>query len=184
MTVGMTGSSAARLRLPLATSLLFVRIRFRPSWLRSPRPQWFQVGAERRERSDPATDRRRRGARFAPVFGRPARRRRPVGGWSGGKERRNLESNAIQPLACFGKSLRGLGSQSLGLAWRLANPAADFGLRCIKTRPRVLRVRGVLRARALRGAHSLDVGFLGRVACLGALHASPLRDGSGGADKR
>jgi hypothetical protein len=114
---------------------------------------------------------------------------RPVGGWSGGRqERRDLKSNAIEPLACFGSLLRKFWPQALDLARCLGKPATHFDLGCLKTRLRVARARGVLRARCLRDA-SLDTRFLGVLilshvlrdaAHLGALRALLLADGSDG----
>ena len=113
---------------------------------------------------------------------------RPAGGWSSGRqERRDLESNAIEPLACFGSLLRGFWPQALDLA-RCGTPAAHFDLGCFKTRLCVARARGVLRALYLRRAR-LDTRFLGvrilshvlrHAAHLGALRALLLDDGSDG----
>ena len=113
----------------------------------------------------------------------------PVGGWSGGRqERRDLESNAIEPLACFGSLLRGFWPQVLDLAGCHGKPAAHFDLSGFKTRLRVARARGVLRAQCLRRAR-LDTRFLGvrilsnvprHPAHLGALRALLLGDGSDG----
>ena len=112
---------------------------------------------------------------------------RPAGGWSGGRqERRDLESNAIEPLACFGSLLRGFWPQALDLA-RCGTPAAHFDLGCFKTRLRVARARGVLRALYLRRAR-LDTRFLGvgilshvlrHAAFISAPCALLLGDGSG-----
>ena len=114
---------------------------------------------------------------------------RPVGGWNGGRqERRDLESNAIEPLACFGSLLRGFWPQALDLARCLGKPSAHFDLGCFKTRLRVARAHGVLRAQCLRGDR-LNTRFLGvrilrhvlrHAAHLGALRALLLDDGSDG----
>jgi hypothetical protein len=111
---------------------------------------------------------------------------RPVGGWGGGRqERRDLKSNAIEPLACFGSLLRKFWPQALDLARCLGKPATHFDLGCLKTRLRVARARGVLRARDA----SLDTRFLGVLilshvlrdaAHLGALPDLVLADGSDG----
>src|SRR5208283_1080751 len=57
---------------------------------------------------------------------------RAVGGWSGSEERRDLESNAIDPPAHVGMLLRGLGALTRNRRER--SPA--FGIGCIKTRLR------------------------------------------------
>jgi len=74
--------------------------------------------------------------------------------WSGGRqERRDLESNAIEPLAALEASPR-FWPQALDLARRLGKPAAHFDLGCFKTPLPVARARGVLRAQYLRALGS------------------------------
>jgi hypothetical protein len=104
---------------------------------------------------------------------------------SGGKERRDLVSNGIDPFACFRKLLRGFRSRILNHTGNLSYPGADF---CIKTWLRPSKVSGILGAQALRGGQCLDfrflsVGFLGHfrrpASHLGSLNAR-LNDGPGG----
>ena len=53
--------------------------------------------------------------------------------WIDGEQRRDLQSNAIEPFASFGKLLHGSGRQARGLARGLHNARAGFVLRRLKT---------------------------------------------------
>ena len=125
-------------------------------------------------------DRRRRGVRFVPCLRAigAAAGYRPVGAWSCGRqERRDLKSNAIEPLACFGSLLRGFWPEALDLARCLRKPAAHFDLGCCKTRLRLSPGPVVsLRAQCLRGAGSTHA-LSGRMRILSHVlrHAAHLR---------
>jgi hypothetical protein len=91
---------------------------------------------------------------------------RMIDDWIASEQRRDLQSNAVDPFACFGKLLHGLGRQATGLARGPHNATAGFVLRRPKTRFRRLAGTNFLRVQALSGARGLDfrawrVGFLG-----------------------
>ena len=99
--------------------------------------------------------------------------------WIDGEQRRDLQSNAIDPFASFCKLLHGFGRQATGLVRGLHNARAGFVLRRLKTGFRRFGGTNFLRVQALSGAFGLvfrplRVGFLGcflrRKVDLGAPH--------------
>ncbi len=121
-----------------------------------------------------------------------ARRGVRAAGWIG-EERRDLQSETIEPVSWLGRLLRGFSPRDL--ARDVGKSNADFGLRS-RIRLRALNAsrnaNGLLCVQALRGSHRLDVrildvGLLGhyprRFARPGGLHALLLNDGPRGSDK-
>ena len=72
--------------------------------------------------------------------------------WIDSEQRRDLQSNSIDPFASVSKLLDGFGWQGTRLAGGLDNASAGFVLGCLKTRFRRFRGANFLRVQALSGA--------------------------------
>ena len=86
--------------------------------------------------------------------------------WIDSEQRRDRQSNSIDPAASVGKLPHGFGWQETRVAGGLDNATAGFVLRRLKTRFRWLRGADFLRVQDLSGLRCLDfrplgVGFLG-----------------------
>ena len=78
---------------------------------------------------------------------------RVIDDWIDSEQRRDLQSNSIDPFASISKLLHGFGWQGIRLAGGLDNASAGFVLSRLKTRFRRFRGANFLRVQASSGVH-------------------------------